>query len=246
MKDIWVCACTSDLLNSSRTIASGIIRAQKDKVFVGADHILLHGSNIQQLSLIELKSTKLVSKKRTWVDIQCIRCLCNIGKHEIIEPNQTSFENVLLYKHQITTSKSISNNSFGEHNFETFFSVQILKSIFTNNIYRFLIRDIESRNYIVYITILNWNILHLTNISPLSDQTLKPCIKIIFKDLRQSKEDISEFIQSYEVIDLNIQSCLQLLGVLAKRNKSLPKDQKNIKDMKHSYLYYLPFEDSLV
>lgn len=247
MKDIWVCACTSDLLNASETIASGIIRAQKGKIFVGADHILLHGSNINQLSLCELKSTKIVRKKRTWIDVQCSRCLCNIGKHEIIESNQKYFENVELYKHQITTSKSTSNrnNSFGEHNLETFFSVQILKSIFTNNVYRFLIRDIESRNFIMHITILNWNILHLTNISS-NKETLKPCIKIMYKDLRESKEDISQFIQSYEVIDLNIQTCLQVLMVIAKRNQSLPKDQRKIKDMNQSYLYYLPLEDSMV
>lgn len=238
MKDIWVCACTTEMLNSSDTVSSGVIRGLQGKILTSCDHLLLHGENVKTKNLIINENTKLISKKQEWFSVQCCRCRAFVGRSEIM--NNRTVTNVKLYKHAISSSIA-GKNAFSYHSLETYASSLLLQSMSNHHGYRFVFCNLKKRS-ILYVTVLNWNVLHVAN-CPTSPYTHPfPCIKVLFTE---SKTKIEKYQNENDVYELLLceEECYDIVGLLTQRHLNLPTSQNKVLDLKCSYMYYVPLEE---
>lgn len=238
MKDIWVCACTTEMLNSSKTISTGHIRGQEGKILIGSDHILMHGTDVNISLLAEDKNASITSRKLEWKGLQCCRCRSIVGRYEINTEKRMS--NIVLYKHALRTSLS-GTNAFSYHQLETYISSQILQNI-SNYGYRYVIRNLNNRENIVYINVLNWNMLMHTN--SVSNQYTHPfpCIRLTLIEEELATKSYKEE-HNFGVLFLPEEDCYSILILLNERSNALPPPYRFLGGLKASYIHYVPFEE---
>ena len=291
MRDIWTCACTSEMF-AKKLPRSVVVRAEPHQVQLAHSYLQLHSLDLDHSAItIDHAEPHTVAFHRNWKNLWCVRCGSPVGQaempnadtlntclhhhdmpsiHDADRPkelhqhsekshsssaqavdspadskdapiNEILFRNVRLHKY---ATKTCGDESFfASHNLETKLSSDILSTISVTGVFKLVFRDYRTRTPALQVTVLGWDSLIFSSISPLLPDVkltyaASPAIRLTYSIV--SSGSPIDPLSPIEIIESDCFSINTLLTLLESHHASLPPPISHLGHQPISFLHYIP------
>eukprot|EP01122_Echinamoeba_exundans_P006669 TRINITY_DN1924_c0_g1_i2.p1 TRINITY_DN1924_c0_g1~~TRINITY_DN1924_c0_g1_i2.p1 ORF type:complete len:382 (+),score=34.76 TRINITY_DN1924_c0_g1_i2:121-1266(+) len=196
LKEVWVCACTSNMLHNSPTLHNihssthGSIPAREGALFEGLNHVLIHKSDLDPSSVLVDTSILYQEKRSRWAQVLCNRCMSSMGSLLLapaLNGSQPASTDMKLYKHaiHIASEKNDAVNLYQEHSVASLLASALFQAVRAHAAYHFVVKSRISMYAKIRITVVSWN----TAVAVEERQEHRPVVSLLFTILNDQQQN---------------------------------------------------------